>query len=313
MTNLKHCSRLLTGMLLLCLHNAIAATALPGHLVDAEWLSAHLDEVVILDVRKETESFAKEGHIEGAILVNVKKVRVKRDIDGVSLTRMRPDKKRFEQFIARHGVDSDSTVVITHRGQKPGNVAGAARLYWQFRYHGFDNVALLDGGNAAWVDALEDLSSDTPPVKTGRFHAGDRNDKLLATTPLVAQAVAGDNAYVPVDTRPLRFHIGLAQRDYVYAPGHLPRSRLFPYAFLHPEHGAMRFLPLAELKAAFADLDIDPQAPIITYCNSGYEASSVWFVLHELLGNPDARLYDGSLHEWTQDSSRPMTKRLFGQ
>ena len=44
---------------------------------------------------------------------------------------------------------------------------------------------------------------------------------------------------------------------------------------------------------------VDPQASTITYCNTGHLASSAWFVLSEVLGNKQTRLYDGSMHEWT--------------
>jgi len=38
--------------------------------------------------------------------------------------------------------------------------------------------------------------------------------------------------------------------------------------------------------------------PAGTYCNTGHLASGTWFVLHELAGNRQARLYDGSLNAW---------------
>ena len=44
---------------------------------------------------------------------------------------------------------------------------------------------------------------------------------------------------------------------------------------------------------------VDPQAPVITYCNTGQLAAGNWFVLSEILGNKQARLYDGSLHKGT--------------
>ena len=132
-----------------------AASQLPGPLVDAYWLADNIDDVVVLDVRKDIDSYTSEGHISGAVLVNVKKVRVTRTIDGQELTRMMPGPEDFAAFMSAHGVSNDSTVVLTHRGEKAGNVAGAARLYWQLRYYGFDSVALLDGGNASCRQARQ--------------------------------------------------------------------------------------------------------------------------------------------------------------
>jgi thiosulfate/3-mercaptopyruvate sulfurtransferase len=43
--------------------------------------------------------------------------------------------------------------------------------------------------------------------------------------------------------------------------------------------------------------------PVVSYCNTGHWAATDWFVLHELLGRP-ARLYAGSMVDWTSDPHR---------
>jgi thiosulfate/3-mercaptopyruvate sulfurtransferase len=288
---------------------AQAGLSVPGPLVSADWLAENLENVVVLDVRKDTESFTQQGHIAGAVLVNAKQVRVKRVLPGLELTRMLPRQEQHEAFMAKHGVSNDSVVVITHEGKKAGHVAGAARLYWQMKYYGFEQLALLDGGNPAWQENLEELVTESSPVEPGNFQVTSTNPQILATTADVVAAI-NEGQPVLVDTRPLRFHIGIDQRDYVYAAGHLPGSRLFDYNFMHPEKGIATFLPGDRLRDAMRALHIDPDAPAILYCNSGYEASSVWFLMHEVLGNQSVRLYDGSLHEWTKDESRPMVRAL---
>ena len=303
----KH--RLALLILLLASPLAQADLAVPAPLVRADWLAEHLDEVVVLDVRKDIDNFTETGHIAGAVLVNAKQVRVKRVLPGIELTRMLPTQEQHEAFMARHGVSNDSVVVITHEGKKAGHVAGAARLYWQMKYYGFEQVALLDGGNPAWQENLEELVTEASPVKTGNYQVETTNPQILATTADVEKAI-NDGFPALVDTRPLRFHIGIDQRDYVYAAGHLPGSRLFDYNFMHAEKDIATFLPEDKLRAAMTALHIDPDAPAILYCNSGYEASSVWFLMHEVLGNQSVRLYDGSLHEWTKDESRPMVRAL---
>ena len=140
-------------LILLVVCMPLSADELPGPLVNGEWLVSNLEKVLVLDVRKETKTFA-EGHIPGAILVDVNLIRIERRISDKNMTRMRPDAASFEQFMRAHGVDNDSLVVLTHRGEKPGHVTGAARLYWHMKYYGFEQVALLDGGNPNWVEAL---------------------------------------------------------------------------------------------------------------------------------------------------------------
>ena len=284
--------------------------AVPAPLTDSDWLSENLEHVVILDVRKDLKSFSEQGHILGAKLVDTKKIRVTRIIDGIELTRMRPDQAYFERFMSAQGVSNDSVVVITHQGQTPGDVAGATRLYWQMKYYGFDQVAMLNGGNASWTASMEELSKDSSTTRPGKLSdMNDTNDKILATIEEVKLAMLDPNIQL-VDTRSLRFHVGLDSRNYVYDLGHIPSSKVFPYKFLHPIKGAMVFPSKQQIKTRFNALNINPDTGIILYCNSAYECSSVWFSLHEIYGNKNVQVYDGSLHQWTKDLANPMTITL---
>lgn len=53
-----------------------------------------------------------------------------------------------------------------------------------------------------------------------------------------------------------------------------------------------------ELLAIFAAAGIDGTKPIVPYCNSGALASIYYYVLKEVCGFPDVRMYDGSWQEW---------------
>ena len=288
---------------------SIAAPALPGVLVDVDWLVENIDDVKILDVRKDLDNFIREGHIQGAVLVDTEKVRVTRTINGREVTRLIPARNNFDAFMAKHGISNGDVIVITDEGKTAGDVAGAARLYWHLKVYGYDKVALLDGGNRAWVDAHEDLSTDMVSAEAGAFKTTGGDSSILSTTADV-EAVLKNKSATLVDTRSLRQHIGLAQKSYVYAPGHIPGSKLLPYKFVTPEKGSKKFLPIAKVKQTLESLGIDPMGKLILYCNSAYECSSVWLVLHELMGNTKVSVYDGALHEWTMDKTHPMTTML---
>ncbi|MGB5329028.1 MAG: rhodanese-like domain-containing protein [Gammaproteobacteria bacterium] len=299
---------LLLVMLGLFYGSRLSAAEFPGPLVKGEWLANNIDEVVILDVRKNIKSFA-DGHIPGAILVDVKEIRIEREINDRNMTRMRPDPASFEKFMRAHGINSDSMVVLTHRGKTSGQVTGAARLYWQMKFFGFDRVALLDGGNPSWVAALEDLVTEVDTVTPGNYVVGDEKPEMVATMEQVRSAMQ-DDAVTLIDTRELRYHVGLEKKNYVYAHGHIPGSRNMPYKFLNPMKGGNRYFDRESYLGLLDSLRIDTGDSLILYCNSGYEASSAWFVLREILGKQDVKLYDGSLHQWTQYETNPMTTRL---
>jgi rhodanese-related sulfurtransferase len=53
-----------------------------------------------------------------------------------------------------------------------------------------------------------------------------------------------------------------------------------------------------ELLPVFAAAGIDGSKPIVAYCNSGALASIYYYVLKEICGFQDVRMYDGSWQEW---------------
>ena len=55
-----------------------------------------------------------------------------------------------------------------------------------------------------------------------------------------------------------------------------------------------------ELKALYADENVDLAKDTIAYCRIGERSALTWFVLHELLGHGDVKNYDGS---WTEYGS----------
>jgi 3-mercaptopyruvate sulfurtransferase SseA len=59
-----------------------------------------------------------------------------------------------------------------------------------------------------------------------------------------------------------------------------------------------RFLPRAELEAKLRAAGATTGKPVVSYCMVGMRASVVYFVARYL--GHDARLYDGSIIDWTQ-------------
>ncbi len=292
------------GVLLLWVSVAVAGD-LPGPVVDAEWLDRNREGVVVLDVRKDTQAYADAGHIPGARLVDWKAARGTRTVDGVELQMMLPDGAAFEALMRDAGVDGDSAVVVTHGGETPYQVAYAARLYWQLKSYGHDRVALLDGGTKAWEAAGKPLATEAAAPEQGNFTARDQRTDILATTADVEKALADGTAGL-VDARPLAFYLGMDQRDYVSAKGHIPGSKVVPFTLNTRGKAPALFRPADELRAAYEALGVDTAKPAIAYCNSGAVSAATWFVLSEILGNKQARHYDGSMHEWTKDPSRPV-------
>jgi thiosulfate/3-mercaptopyruvate sulfurtransferase len=181
----------------------------------------------------------------------------------------------------------------------------ATRLYWQLKYYGQDEIAILNGGMAQWLNERRGVDSKADKPQPGNWRATAERKELLATSADVANAVDKKSAQL-VDTRSLPLYFGTGKKSYVYAKGHIPGAKPFPNELLTQPSVPAKFTPIDELRSLAKEMGVDTDANTITYCNSGHLASGSWFVLHELMGNKNVKLYDGSMHQWTMEE-RPVT------
>ncbi len=64
------------------------------------------------------------------------------------------------------------------------------------------------------------------------------------------------------------------------------------------------------LSKLYAAAGVETSGKQINFCNTGHWASLGWFVSHELMGNEKARMYDGSMLEWSADKSLPTDQKV---
>jgi len=306
------------GALLLLLplfSTAARGLQVPGPLVETGWLADNLEQVVVLDVRKDAGSYTGAplpagkaldlkkltGHIPGAVSVPWKGIVTKGREGRINLKGMLPPPKRFAELMRKSGVDNDSAVVIAGRGAVAKDQAFATRLYFTLKYYGHDNLALLNGGTAQWAKEGRPRAYDRVIPEPGDFSVREGRAELLASTAEVEQAVERGDVQL-LDCRPEDFFHGLTHKGkFVPAShkGHLPGAKSLPHLMLANNVGPARLYRGEAIRKVTALKGVDPLAPTITYCNTGVEASLPWFVLHELYENPQVRLYDGSMHAWS--------------
>ena len=79
--------------------------------------------------------------------------------------------------------------------------------------------------------------------------------------------------------------------------GHVPTAVNVPWSKAANEDGSFR--SDEELRALYAGAGVSPDdRETIVYCRIGERSAHTWFVLHELLGVPNVKNYDGSWVEY---------------
>jgi len=306
--------------------NAVAVQV-PGPLVDTQWLAKNQNQVTILEVRKDTKSytatpvFTKDshsgkqklssvgGHIPNSTLVNYKYVRQNRPVNGQMVKFLIPEKSVFEKLMQSAGLNKNSTIVIVSKGENNHDMTMATRLYWELKYFGQDNMAILNGGMAQWISDGQKVSSAPSKPAKGNWLATAERKELLATSEDVARAIKDGKTQL-IDTRSMSQYMGMWKKPTLKTAGHIPGARVFPNELLTGPAAPNKFFPAKEMKQLTTELGLKSAGPTITYCNTGHLASGSWFVMHELMGNKNVKLYDGSMHEWTLEKRPTVAMKM---
>ena len=177
----------------------------------------------------------------------------------------------------------------------------AAFAYWLFKLYGHTNVCLMDGGRKKWIDEGRLLVQDAPDHAVTTYTASEPDRRLRVYRADVEEALLV-NGTALVDVRSPQEYRGelLAPpnmpQEGAQRGGHIRGAVNVPWATAVAENGT--FKPVDELREIYGNVGITGDNPVITYCRIGERSAHTWFALHELLGLPDVRNYDGSWTEW---------------
>ncbi|HEY9539903.1 MAG TPA: rhodanese-like domain-containing protein [Kiloniellaceae bacterium] len=294
------------AMLLLVHPQAPAAAEAVPPLVDPAWLAANggRDGLVVLDVRNELgggggEAAYRAGHIPGAVYSNYLRSGWRTEMDGVPA--QLPRQETLEALIGELGIANDSHVVVVSAGTDALDISSAARVYWTFKVIGHDRVSILDGGYRAYA------ADPANPVETGWvdpvpeiFEAAFRPE-LVADRAAVQAALAAGRPLV--DTRPTEYFLGKQRHTWAKRAGTIPGALPLAEHLLVQDGHIVDAARGAELLEGLGLAGSDEE--VIYFCNTGHWSALAWFIQSELLGWTNARVYDGSMVDWTADPARP--------
>jgi thiosulfate/3-mercaptopyruvate sulfurtransferase len=282
--------------------SALAVVAVSsGLLVSPSELAAMLKDPAVVVVAVGTNPADFElGHVPGARFVLYGDFAI--DTDG--LQSELPPIDQLRRVLANAGVNDRSKVVIY------GSTIAATRLFFTLDYFGHPDARLLNGGLSAWKasgGAMESgaarsvtAASLTPRPQPDRVVSADWIMARLAP-PKLANSQASGGGSSPkmtlLDARPdAEFTGSDGGMNGAHVKGHLPDARQLVWNTLLDSSG--RFLPDAELKKKFDAIGAAKGTPLVSYCMVGMRASVTYFVARHL--GYDARMYDGSIVDWTR-------------
>jgi len=261
-------------------------------LVDADWVEQHLDDkaIVLVEVDEDTAAYDK-NHIRGAVRIDWKQDLqdpVRRDF---------VSKEQFEKLLSERGISNDETVVL-YGGN---NNWFAAYAYWYFKLYGHDKVKLLDGGRKKWELDSRELVEEVPQRAATQYKAKSPNNKIRAFRDEVVESINKKNL---VDVRsPDEFSGKLLApahlpQEQSQRAGHVPSAKNIPWSKAANDDGTFRSDD--ELTELYKGEGVDFKKDTIAYCRIGERSAHTWFVLHEILDQPNVKNYDGS---WTEYGS----------
>ncbi len=262
-------------------------------LVDADWVQAHGSDpgVVLVEVDEDTSAYDK-GHIKGAV-----KIDWKQDLQD-PVRRDFVDRAGFEALLSARGIGNGDTVIL-YGGN---NNWFAAYAYWYFKLYGHQNVKLLDGGRKKWELESREMVTEVTQRPATSYSAREQDTAIRAFRDEVIAAIGQRNL---VDVRSPDEYAGrlLAPahlpQEQAQRGGHIPSAKNVPWSKAAEEDGS--FKSDDALRALYADqAGVDLGKDTIAYCRIGERSAHTWFVLHELLGQPNVKNYDGS---WTEYGS----------
>ncbi|CRK55792.1 Thiosulfate sulfurtransferase, rhodanese [Alloactinosynnema sp. L-07] len=279
-------------------------TALTQPIVSTADLLSAIDSPnapVLVDVRwrlggpSGREDYAA-GHLPGAVYLDL-------DTDlaaepGEGGRHPLPDPADLERVLRAAGVRADRPVVA----YDADNGSVAARVWWLLRWAGHQDVAVLDGGYAAWVAHGGPVDTAVVVPRPGDIEVRPGGMPVLDAGDAAAMARDG----ILLDARaPERYRGDVEPID--PRAGHVPGAVNAPFAGHLGEDG--RWKRAGALAERFAEIGVRAGEPVGAYCGSGVTASSVVLAL-EVAGvtTPErpAALYAGSWSHWCVDQGRPV-------
>ena len=259
--------------------------------------SALSGELVVVDIRE--PRFYKAGHIPSAISIPFAPVS-DWAVATQDLHMELPEPEQLFKVIGDPGICAHSQVVVVTTVEQPPappySLSDATRVAATLIYAGVSSVAVLDGGHPKWEREGRRVTTEVPATVPVPYAAAVRRDMFVPTEYVEAQV----GRATLVDGRVPDQYFGVTVDPFAGKAGHIPTARCLPASWIWREDGTYRTGEELE-RIAVGVIGEDREQEIIAYCGVGGYASAWWFVLTEILGYKNVKIYDGAMEAWAKE------------
>ena len=247
------------------------------------------------------------GHIPGAVYADLEQhLSAPKETPSNATTKASgarhplPTREEFAHWLGSIGFSKTTQAVVYDR---QGNNY-CARLWWMLQWMGHENVAVLDGGLAAWQSAAGALRVGAEIALAPAHFTPDAPLLALVDAPSVERQL-GQTQQTLIDARAApRYRGEVEPLDPV--AGHIPGALNRPFTQNFTADG--RFKSASVLRGEYeALLGMRAPSTVVHYCGSGVSALANLLAM-EIAGLQGSALFAGSWSEWCSDPRKPVAQ-----
>ena len=261
--------------------------------------------VIVIDIRK-VEDY-KTGHIPGALGIFYNNWAP----GAGGLKNEMPADDDLIDLLSANGIGPDSTVVVYGTTSTPPDRVDVTRVAWALKYASVKKVSVLSGGFEKWATREQKPVSQEVVKPKAKPYKGTINKALLTNKDYVKGQIGKATI---VDAREPAFFKGENKLPFVAKNGRVKNAVNLPTIQVfdkyppgeHMEPCCWTYKDITALKnLASGVVGSDLNKEIIVYCDTGKVASAWWFILTDVMGFKNVKIYDGSMEEWMKDAAAP--------